>query len=278
MNRLPKDKQIQIINALVEGCSIRSTERMYGVHRDTIMRLMVRTGQHCMTLMDDFLRGIPAGTVQVDEVWTFVSKKDRVLGPSEKNAEEVGSQYIFVAMDAKTKLVPCFQVGKRCPEVAFGIMAELRERLVGRPQIITDGFGPYFDAVADAFGATPFNDIVDYAQLVKTVKERWRPAREGYAPGAVVQCAKYPIFGNPDPGAISTSLIERQNLTIRMSMRRLTRLTNAFSKKLENLKAAAALHFAHYNFCRFHKTLRATPAMAAGVTPGAWEIARLLPV
>ncbi len=143
MNTLPKDKQIQIITALVEGCSIRSIERMYDVHLDTVMRLMVRTGDHCMTLMDDLMRDIPAGTYQVDEIWTFVGKKDKRLAPVEKSNPEIGSQFIFVAMDASTKLVPSFRVGKRIPEVAYGIMVDLAERIVGRPTIITDGFGPY---------------------------------------------------------------------------------------------------------------------------------------
>jgi IS1 family transposase len=272
MNVLPREKQVQVISALVEGCSIRSIERMYDVHRDTVTRLMVHTGQHCMTIMDDVVRDVPAGTIQCDEIWCYVRKKDTKLNLDEKHNPEIGSQFIFVAMDADTKLVPCYRIGKRIPELAFGLMADLRERVVGHPHICTDGFLPYLDAVA-----TAFNGGADYAMLVKTVRESRKPVREGYAPGKVVTCKPYPIFGNPDPIRISTSLIERQNLTMRMSMRRLTRLTNAFSKKLDNLKAAVALHYAHYNFCRVHKTLRVTPAMAAGLSAVIWDSSALLP-
>ncbi len=271
MNRLPRDKQIQIINALVEGCSIRSIERMYDVHRDTITRLMVRTGLHCMTIMDDVIRDVPAGVIQCDEIWTYVRKKDKRLNQIERHNPVIGSQFIFVAMDADTKLVPCYQVGKRIPEIANGFMLNLRERLVGRPTIITDGFGPYLDAVELAFGRD-----VKFAQLIKTVSESHRPVREGYAPAQVVRCDKRPVTGRLDPAVISTSLIERQNLTMRMSMRRLTRLCNGFSKKLDNLKAATALHFAHYNLCRVHRSLRVTPAMAAGIVSSIWEIGDLL--
>ncbi len=271
MNRLPQDNQIQIINALGEGCSIRSIERMYDVHRDTVTRLMVRTGQHCMTIMDDVIRNVPAGIIQCDEIWTYVHKKDKRLNQIERHNPVIGSQFIFVAMDADTKLVPCYQDGKRIPEIANGFMLNLRERLVGRPTIITDGFGPYLDAVELAFGQD-----VKFAQLIKTVSESRRPVREGYAPARVVRCDKQPVYGNPDPALISTSLIERQNLTMRMSMRRLTRLCNGFSKKLDNLKAVTALHFTHYNLCRVHRSLRVTPAMAAGIVSSIWEIGDLL--
>ncbi len=269
MNVLPREKQIQVITALVEGCSIRSIERMYDVHRDTIMRLMVCTGGHCMTIMDDVIRDVPAGVIQCDELWTFVGKKDKRLNGTD--GADLGSQYIFVAMDTDTKLVPSYRVGKRMPVVAYGLMADLRERLVGRPTIITDGFDPYFEAVELAFGAN-----VDYAQLIKTVREVRKPALEGYVPAHVVTCYPRPVTGYIQPRLISTSLIERQNLTVRMSMRRLTRLTNAFSKKLDNLKAAVALHFAHYNFCRIHGSLRVTPAMAAGIAISIWRVEALL--
>jgi len=272
MNVLPREKQVQIITALVEGCSIRSIERMYDVHRGTIMRLIVRTGRHCMTLMDDLIRDVPAGTIQCDEIWCYVGKKDKRLTPEEKRNPEIGSQFIFVAMDADTKLAQSYQIGKRIPEVAFGLMVDLAERIAGRPTIITDGFIPYIEAVETAFGAD-----ANFAQLVKTVSEIRRPVREGYAPATVVRCSKTSISGYTDPKQIPTSLIERQNLTMRMSMRRLTRLTNAFSKKLDNLKAATALHFAHYNFCRMHRSLRVTPAMAAGLVSSIWEISDLLP-
>ena len=274
MNVLPREKQIQIINALVEGCSIRSIERMYEVHRDTVMRLMIRTGDNCMSLMDDLMQDIPVGTYQVDEIWCYVKKKDKRLRPDEKKNAEIGSQFIFIAMEADTKLIPSWQIGKRVPEVAYGLMADLADRMNGsaeRATIITDGFGPYIDAVYGAFGTN-----VNFAQLVKVVSEGRRFTQEGYVPATVVRCDKIVVMGRPRRREISTSLIERQNLTVRMSMRRLTRLTNAFSKKLDNLKAATAIHFAHYNLCRIHKTLSVTPAMAAGIVSHIWEIGDLL--
>jgi IS1 family transposase len=177
-------------------------------------------------------------------------------------------------MDAQTKLVPSYRVGKRVPEIAYGLMADLRERIVGRPTIITDGYGPYYEAVRDAFG----RDHVDFAMLVKTVREGRKPVREGYSPGRVVTCKAYPVFGNVPEQLISTSLIERQNLSVRTGMRRLTRLSLGFSKKLENLVAATALHFANYNLCRTHSSIRMTPAMAAGLTSSIWETSQLLPL
>ena len=271
MNVLPHETQIQIITALVEGCSIRSIERMYDVHRDTVTRLLVRTGDHCITILDDVMRDIPAGTFQCDEIWCFVGKKDKRLTEQERHNPEIGSQFIFVAMDAVTKLVPCYRVGKRTALLAHGLMVDLRDRIIGAPDIITDGFDPYLEAVERNFG-----DDCRFAQLIKTVSEVHRPVHEGYIPAKVVRCNKRSVIGYIPPRDISTSLIERQNLTIRMSMRRLTRLTNAFSKKLDNLKAAVALHFAHYNFCRTHITLRMTPAMAAGIADSFWEIEDLL--
>ena len=224
-----------------------------------------------MSLMEDTIRSVPAGTYQVDEFWCFVGKKDKMLTDAERSNPEICSQFIFVPMDRDTKLVPCFRIGKRTTEVAFGLMDDLHERIAGRPKIITDGFSEYVPAVL-----MTFHDNVDFAQLIKAVREPRRPVREGYAPAAVVRCTKRPIVADLDPAEISTSLIERQNLTIRMSMRRLTRLTNAFSKKLDNLKTAAALHFAYYNFCRVHSTLRMTPVMAAGISDAIWDFELLL--
>ena len=269
-NILPKHKQVLCIKALIEGCSIRSTERMYDVHRDTIMRLMVRTGAHCIYLLDKHMQGIPAGEIECDEIWAFVGKKDKNLTIEEKKRGDLGSQFIWVAMDRNTKLVPSWLIGKREEVMAKRFMLDLSRRLNGTPTIVTDGLPAYRDAIEYAFGAD-----VNFAQLIKVVKSLARPVREGYTPGNVVKCTKSILSGRVDK--ISTSLIERQNLTIRMSMRRLTRLTNAFSKKLENMKAAAALHFAFYNFCRIHSTIKTTPAMASGVVDELWEIDRLLP-
>src|SRR5208282_349228 len=174
-------------------------------------------------------------------------------------------------MDAETKLIPSFRVGKRSPENAYYMMQDLRERLVGRVQLTTDGFRPYLFAVEDAFGAN-----VDYAMLIKTYEDATAVQEKRYSPAQIVNALPIPVTGNPKPFRISTSHIERQNLTIRMQLRRFTRLTNAFSKKLENLKAACALHFAWYNFCRVHSSLRVTPAMAAGIASEIWKLDRLL--
>jgi IS1 family transposase len=186
------------------------------------------------------------------------------------NPLEVGDQYVFVAMDSETKLIPSFRVGKRNSANTWHFVQDLQQRLVGRAQITTDGFKPYLNAIEDAFGAN-----VDYAMLIKMYSDSGQPDKR-YSPGEFVNALPIPVTGNPKPYLISTSHIERQNLTIRMQLRRFTRLTNAFSKKLENMKAALALHFTHYNFCRIHQTLRVTPAMAAGITNTAWNMENLI--
>ena len=218
------------------------------------------------------MQDIPAGTYQVDEVWTFCHKKEKRLTQADRLHGQYGDQYIWIAMDADTKLVPTFLVGKRATEVAHELMANLRDRISGRPTIITDGFDPYLQAVEVAFG----NDV-DFVQLIKTVTEGKKPVREGYIPAVVVRCDKRPITGKPQSDLISTSLIERQNLTVRTFMKRLNRLSLAFSKKLDNLKAATALHFAYYNLVRSHSSIRMSPAMAADITNDFWEVGDLLP-
>ena len=271
MNRLKREKQIQVIAALVEGSSIRSTERMTGVHRDTIMRLLCRTGKHCGTLLDERMRDLPCQTIQADEIWTFVGKKKQHLTAEDRLNPELGDQYVFVALDADTKLIPVFTIGKRNHLTATRFMFNLQRRINHKVQITTDVFNAYIPAIEAAFGAD-----ADYAQLVKL----YRPngvGRGRYAPPDIVGVAPRVVNGKPDPEKISTSYVERQNLTMRMQMRRLTRLTNGYSKKLENLKAALNLHFAHYNFVRIHQSLRMPPAMKAGVVKHLWGIERLLP-
>ncbi|MGH7380288.1 MAG: DDE-type integrase/transposase/recombinase [Candidatus Methylomirabilales bacterium] len=272
MNRLKREKQLAVISALVEGNSIRSVERMTGVHRDTIMRLLNRVGERCLALLDAHMQGFHSRRLQVDEIWTFVQKKEARLTEQEHRGREIGDQYVFVALDAETKLVPTFAVGKRDGETALGFLTELRRRLNGngRIQLTTDGLNAYLGAVEETFGAD-----VDYAQLVK-LYGAVNPGPGRYSPPRVTETISTPINGNPDPRHISTSYVERQNLTMRMQIRRFTRLTNAFSKKLANLKAALALYFAHYNFVRIHQTLRVTPGMAAGVTDRVWNIGELL--
>jgi IS1 family transposase len=272
VNTLPLEDQIQIVNALVEGNSIRSTSRLVGVEHKTVMRVLLRVGDACGQLLNERVRRIRAKHVQVDEIWTYVFKKQKNLGMADDEAT-MGDQYVFVAMDADTKLVIAHLVGKRDYPNAFALISDLKGRLAHRVQLTTDGFKPFLMAVEDNFGAD-----IDYGVLVKMYggdrAESAGPA--WYGPAKVVSAMPQPITGNPDWKHISTSHIERQNLTMRMSMRRFTRLTNAASKKLANLKAQVALHFAHYNFCRVHYSLRVTPAMEAGLAFTPWTIRDLL--
>ncbi|MEX2125743.1 MAG: IS1 family transposase [Woeseia sp.] len=269
MNKLKTEKKEAVISALVEGNSIRSIERMTGVHRDTIMRLLVTVGNGCERLLDQSMRDLSCQRIQVDEIWAYVGKKQRHLTPAD-DPRRVGDIWTFVAIDADTKIVPCYRVGKRTLPHAKAFLNDLSGRLSNRVQLSSDALSAYVEACEVAFG-----NNVDYGTIVKSYEaEPIGPGR--YSPPKVVAVDRTPIAGNPEWRHISTSYIERQNLTMRMSIRRFTRLTNAFSKKLENLKAAVALHFAHYNFVRVHRSLRITPAMAAGVTGELWCLERLL--
>lgn len=269
MNRLSLARRTQVISALVEGNSIRSTERMTATHRDTIMRLMVEVGTGCATLHNETMRDLDCRRIQCDEIWTFCRMKQARI-PKFTDRTKIGDQWTFVAIDPDTKLVPAYRVGKRTRETAVAFMTDLSERLSNRVQISSDSLRSYVDAVERAFGAD-----VDYGQIVKFYDaEPIGPGR--YAPPRVTGAERTVIAGSPDQAHISTSHVERQNLTMRMSMRRFTRLTNAFSKKFENLQAAVALHFAHYNLVRLHKTLRVTPAMAANVTDRVWSLEELV--
>jgi IS1 family transposase len=268
VNRTPLAKRTQIIGCLVEGNSIRATERMTNTHRDTVMRLMVEVGEGCQRIMDEKMRNLPSQRIQCDEIWSYVRKKQAHLKPGE--SVRAGDFWTFVALDPDTKLVPSYRVGKRTRENAVAFMADLSERLTNRVQISTDSLRTYVDAIEQAFGAD-----VDYGQIVKFYDaEPIGPGR--YSPPRVTGAERTVIAGAPDYRHISTSLVERQNLTMRMQMRRFTRLTNAFSKKVENLKAAVALHFCHYNFVRQHKSLRVSPAMAAGVSDQLWTLEDLV--
>ena len=269
MNKLKPEKEVAIISALVEGNSIRSTERMTGVHRDTICRLLVRVGEGCERLMDETMRELPSKRIQVDEIWSYVGKKQRHLTWRD-DPGRTGDVWTFVALDADSKLVPSYRVGQRTAPEARAFLADLESRLTNRVQLSSDALASYVEAAETVFGAN-----VDYGQIVKSYEaEPIGPGR--YSPPRVIDVERYSISGNPDPNHISTSYIERQNLTMRMSMRRFTRLTNGFSKKLENLKAAVALHFAHYNFVRIHRTIKVTPAMEAGIMDELWTIPKLL--
>ncbi len=263
-NVLPRSQQVAVVNALVEGCSIRSTERMTGVNRETVGKLLVRIGDGCASLLDGMMRDLPCTRLELDELWAFVGKKQRHVKATD-DASRVGDAWTFVAVDADTKLVPSFLVGKRDAETTRVFVADVASRLRSRVQISTDGLRTYVQAIDDSFGGA-----VDYAQVVKSYEgEPIGPGR--YSPPKVTGVEKTPIFGAPVEELVSTSYVERQNLTVRMGVRRYTRLTNAFSKKLENHIAATALHFAHYNLVRRHQTLRCTPAMAAGVTTSLWS-------
>jgi IS1 family transposase len=269
MNRLSLARRTQIIGALVEGNSIRSIERMIDTHRDTVMRLLVEAGDGCAKLLDERMRDLTCRRLQCDEIWSFVGKKQKQMTPDDDHAR-FGDQWTFVAVDAETKLEPSFRIGKRDLPTATAFMNDLAGRLSNRVQLSSDALAVYVEAVEAAFGAD-----VDYGQQVKFYDAE--PVGAGrHSPPKVTYSERRTIAGTPDPDHISTSYVERQNLTMRMSMRRFTRLTNAFSKKLENLKAAVAVHFAYYNFVRIHRTIRVAPAMAAGVESRLWSLVDLV--
>jgi transposase-like protein/IS1 family transposase len=268
--RVPFDKAVMILQLLVEGTSIRSIERVTQVHRDTILRLLVLAGERCARLLDEKMRGLKCNFIQSDEIWTFCFKKQRRVRKADP--AEFGDQWVFVAIDAETKLVPSFAIGKRTASTTHDFIQDLSERVTNRIQITTDGFRFYVNAVGRSFGAD-----VDFAQLVKLYGDYGQHDSDAkYSPSPIIEVISKVRQGEPDEDHISTSYVERQNLTMRMAMRRFTRLTNAFSKKLDNLKAAIALHFAYYNFCRVHKTLRVTPCMEAKITDHVWNIAELI--
>jgi IS1 family transposase len=269
-NILSNEKQTTIISNLAEGMSIRSIERVTGVHRDTIMRLGVRVGEGCAKVMDSEMRGLNCRVLQLDEIWGFIGKKQKNTDDRDLRAG-LGDVWTFIAIDAETRMVPCYFVGKRDGYHANSFVADLASRLNERVQISSDALAAYAEAIERGFGAE-----VDYAQVIKVFKENEIVEQRRYSPADCIAVTKRVICGEPEPRHISTSYVERQNLTVRMHMRRLTRLTNGFSKKLENFKAAVGLHFGYYNFVRLHKTLRMTPAMAGGVTNHIWTVPELM--
>jgi IS1 family transposase/lambda repressor-like predicted transcriptional regulator len=277
MNRLSTEKRAQILGMLTEGNSLRATTRMAGVSINTVSKLLVDIGAACTEYQDRALRDLPCTTVQVDEIWSFCYSKQKNVPEEHKGEYGYGDVWTWTALCADTKLVPSWLVGGRTHEAAEYFIADLHKRLPNRVQLTSDGHSAYPNAVGRAFGRD-----VDFAQLIKLyASERGAEAR--YSPPVCTGIRVRVDRGNPDPEKISTSYVERQNLTMRMHMRRFTRLTNAFSKKVENHAAAVALHFMHYNFARPHKTLAdpypRTPAMAAGIADHVWtltEIAALL--
>jgi len=271
MNRLKPEKQVLVLSMLVEGNSIRSTERITGVHRDTIMRRTVRVGQQCERFMHETMRDLECKRLELDEIWTFCRKKQLRLTKREKRIRSIGDQYVFYGIDPVTKLIPTWVVGKRNARNTLRFTKQVKGSLNGvRPQISTDAFSPYVDAIEEAFGCE-----VDYAIITKEYKSvAVGPGR--YAPPEVSRTVRTICQGEPNKAHICTSIVERHNLTIRTVMRQFTRLSLGFSKKLENLKAAVALHFAYYNFCWIPRTTGVTPAMRAGLANRPWSTDRLL--
>jgi IS1 family transposase len=267
MNRLTADKRAAIVRCLIEGCSIRSTVRMTGASKNTIAKLLVELGTACSEYMDKTLTNLPCKRLQVDEIWSFVYAKQKNVKPEHfAGGKHAGDVWTWIAIDADTKLVPSFMIGQRDPATARSFMEDLAGRLSNRVQLTSDGFKAYLTAVDKAFGGD-----IDYAMLVKHYGIDPQGEKR-YSPAICTSCESKPITGNPDPKHINTSYIERQNLTIRMMNRRFTRLTNAFSKKIENHAASLAIHYMHYNFVRTHQTLRVTPAMAAEVSQRLWDV------
>jgi IS1 family transposase len=272
MNILATDKRAMILNCLVEGNSMRSTTRLTGTAKKTVERMLVSAGEACADFMDKTMRNLPCKILQVDEVWSFTYSKQANVPESMKGQRGVGDTWTWIALDSKTKLIPCFHVGKRDATDAYQFINDLAGRLASRVQLTSDGHTAYLQAVEDAFGAE-----IDYAQLIKLYGNENRPVQEArYSPPPCIGSRKKRIAGNPVRDSVSTSHIERQNLTVRMSNRRFTRLTNAFSKKIENHCHMLAIHFMHYNFCRIHQTLRVTPAMEAGISDHVWSLEEIV--
>ncbi len=256
-----------VINLLVEGCSIRSIQRLTGIDQNTIMKILVLAGDRCQRLLESKCQGVPVSDVQCDEIWGFVGCKGK---NNETGNPGFGDAYCFVAIERNTKLVLTWHLGRRSARDTMAFTEKLNEATAGKFQVTTDGFGPYFDAIHTSLGTR-----VDYAQLIKVYAAPTDEERR-YSPASVIEAIAKPVWGQPDTARICTSHVERANSTMRMQIRRLTRLTNAFSKKRANLWAALALYFAWYNFCRTHRTIRCTPAMEAGITDHIWTAGELL--
>jgi len=265
MNKLSRGARAHIIRLLVEGSSMRSVSRIADVSINTVTKLLIDAGKICSVYQDQALRNLPCKRLQLDEIWAFSYCKQRKVPFAKAAPEDAGDLWTWVAIDADTKLVPSWRVGDRSGATAIEFVCDLSKRLANRVQVTSDGHRAYLEAVEAGFGAD-----VDYAQLIKLYGEVPHPAGR-YSPAQINGTKTFCCTGNPEPKHISTSYVERQNLTMRMSMRRFTRLTNGHSKKAENHAHMVSLHFMHYNFCRIHSSLRVTPAMAAGVTSRLWS-------
>lgn len=269
MNKLTNEERARILHLLCEGMSIRAITRLTGKSKNTVAKLLVDAGKACVAYHDANVRNVKATRVQVDEIWSFTYAKQKNVPTAEEAPEGAGDTWTWTALDADSKMILSYLVGGRDAEYAMWFMDDLATRLANRVQLTSDGHRAYLEAVEGAFGCD-----VDYAQLIKLYgSEGGKSSEVRYSPADCTGTRKRTVEGRPDDAHVSTSYVERQNLTMRMHMRRFTRLTNAFSKKVENHAHAVALHMMYYNFVRIHKTLRVTPAMAAGVTDRLWEIA-----
>lgn len=267
-NVLKPEKRAAVISALVEGNSVNSTVRMTGVAKNTILKLLVELGTVCAAYQDEHLRDLPCKRIEVDEIWAFVHAKQKNVPAEKRGTFGFGDVWTFTAIDAETKLVPSFLVGSRDVGCATEFIQDLASRLASRIQLTSDGHKMYLEAVEAGFGGD-----VDYAMLQKIYGGGATDGQHRYSPAECLGTEKHAIVGNPDKKLVSTSYVERQNLTMRMSMRRFTRLTNGFSKKVENLIASVSIHYMYYNFCRPHLSLKGrTPAQAAGVTDRKWSV------
>lgn len=277
MNKLNIDRQAQIIKVLCEGNSIRSTARITGTAVNTVVKLLREVGAACLEYQDKVMRDLPCKKLQCDEIWSFVYSKDKNVPEDRKGQFGFGDVWTFTAIDADTKLVPCWLVGQRNADCAYEFILNLKNRLANRVQLTTDGHKMYLEAIEHAFGSE-----IDYAQLIKLYGQDFDEREKRYSPAQCIASEKHIVQGSPDIKEVSTSFVERQNLTMRMNMRRFTRLTNAFSKKLQNHEYALALYFMHYNFVRPHKTLAnpypRTPAMAAGITNKIWTVEEIVKI
>lgn len=271
MNRLPAAKRAQILQMLCEGNSMRSTSRMADVSINTVTKLLVDAGTLCAAFHHEMVKGVKARRVQVDEIWSFTYAKEKNVARAKKAPTAAGDTWTWTGIEADSKLIISFRVGGRSAADAVPFMNDLRSRITHRIQLTSDGLKTYLVAVEDAFGMD-----VDFAQLVKIYGTASQEDQRRYSPAECIGCIPTPITGDPDPKHISTSYAERQNLTMRMHMRRFTRLTNGFSKKLANHMHMVALYTVFYNWTKIHKTLRTTPAMAAGLTDRVWDLAEIV--
>ena len=270
MNKLTTQDRVRVISCLVEGNSIRATVRMTGIAKNTVAKLLVDIGRACSEYQDKAMRNLKCKKIQCDEIWSFVGAKEKNV-PDTQKGKGRGDCWTWTALDPETKLIPCWFVGDRSAGSAWHFIHDLQERLASRVQLTTDGHKAYLSAVESAFGSE-----VDYAMLIKIYGCETNPGEARYSPAQCMGSRKAVISGMPDVQHISTSHTERQNLSMRMGMRRFTRLTNAFSKKLENHEHALALYFIYYNFARIHQTLRVTPAMEAGIADHVWSLEEII--